>query len=57
MKDVVNFAGLVLLMVLCGLLVSIVDSCRGYEECLRMHSMKTCKQNWGREDEIDPNEY
>lgn len=57
MRDFVNVLVLTLFIVLAGLLVSIVDSCVGYEDCLKKHSIKTCKENWEREDEIDPGEY
>lgn len=48
---------MVLFVVLTGLAISVIDSCRGYEECLKKHSIKTCKEHWGREDELDPSEY
>jgi hypothetical protein len=32
----------------------VIDSCRGYEECLKRHSIKTCKEHFGKD--IEPDE-
>jgi hypothetical protein len=57
MKDFLGVVVITLFIVLFGLLMSIIDSCRGYEACLQAHSMKTCKEHWGREDEIRNDDY
>ena len=53
MRDAAGFAAIILLAVLIGLLVSVIDSCRGYEECLKRHSIKTCKEHFGKDTEPD----
>lgn len=57
MRDAANVAAIVLLVVLTGLLMSVVDSCRGYEECLKVHSIKTCKEHFGKDTGPDPATY
>ena len=57
MKEALNVAMIVLFVVLTGLAVSVIDSCRGYEQCLKTHSVKTCKEHWGKTDELDEDDY
>lgn len=57
MKDIVGASAIVLFIVLFGLLMSVIDSCQAYEDCLKAHSIRTCKQHFGKDDEIDENDY
>lgn len=57
MKDIVGTAAIVLFIVLFGLLMSVVDSCQAYEDCLKAHSIKTCKQHFGKDDDLDESIY
>lgn len=57
MKDIVNVAVLFMFIMFCGLLVSMLDSCQAYSDCLKAHSEKTCKAHFGRGTEPDEDDY
>lgn len=57
MKDVVGIAGVAILLVLLALFISILDSCRDYQVCMKTHSVKTCNANFGTGVELDDSEY
>ena len=57
MKDIAGVAVIALAIVLFGLLVDVISSCQAYDACLKAHSIKTCKANFGKDGAIEESDY